>query len=237
MNDFTGFKTLEIISRADQFNKWTYQTIKPFLHGRILEIGSGIGNISKYVVADNIDVTISDFDKGYYEHLIKLFGHHPHVSAILQVDAQDENFDITYSNLKETFDTIYTLNVIEHLKDDNEALKNCKYLLKPGGTLIVLVPAYNFLYSVMDKELGHFRRYTSKSIKAIIEQQSLKIIQNKYFNTLGILGWLFSGVFFRSKLIKQSEMMAFNKLVPVAKFTDRLFQNSFGLSVIAIAKK
>jgi 2-polyprenyl-3-methyl-5-hydroxy-6-metoxy-1,4-benzoquinol methylase len=237
IRDQTGYKTLEIISKADNFNKWTYDTIRPFLKGRILEIGSGLGNISKYVIADYTDVTLSDFDNGYYENLKKVYSFNPHVSEILQINVQQNNFNLYYASLKESFDSIFILNVVEHLKDDSAALKNCKFLLKPGGFLIVLVPAYSFLYSNMDKELGHYRRYTSKSLSALMQQQGLKLIQNRYFNILGIAGWFFSSVFLKSKLIKQSEMTLFDKLVPFAKFIDKLFHKSFGLSVITIAKK
>ena len=49
-NDYVGEKTLDVIAEADKFNDWMYNTIKPFINGKVLEIGSGIGNISKFLL-------------------------------------------------------------------------------------------------------------------------------------------------------------------------------------------
>ena len=102
--DQAGYQTLQVIAGADRFNEWTYQTIRPFLKGRILEIGSGIGNISKYVIAEHTPVTLSDIDQGYCQYLQEKFGDNVHVSAILQVDLQHPDFlSIYYLDFEENF--------------------------------------------------------------------------------------------------------------------------------------
>jgi SAM-dependent methyltransferase len=237
IRDQTGYNTLQIISRADQFNKWTYETIEPFLRGHILEIGSGLGNISKYAIMDNKDITLSDIDSNYVRFLKERYSQEPHVSAVLEIDMGNADFCNYYQTLRESFDSIFILNVIEHVNNDAEALQNCRFLLKSGGLLIVLVPAYPLLFSNIDRALGHHRRYTSATLSALLLDQAFTIIERKYFNTLGIFGWILAGKILRSKSIKSTEMKTFNKLVPLARWTDKLFNRSFGLSVIAVAKK
>src|SRR6202021_939147 len=172
------------------FNKWTYETIRPFLEGHILEIGSGLGNISRYAIKDKMDITLSDFDNTYVKLLKERYSKESHVAAILEIDMGKADFSNYYQSLRESFDSIFFFNVIEHVNDDSEALQNCRFLLKSGGTLIVLVPAYQFLFSDIDKALGHHRRYTSAKLGSILQEQGFRIIERKYFNSLGIFGWI-----------------------------------------------
>ncbi|HVM88506.1 MAG TPA: class I SAM-dependent methyltransferase [Puia sp.] len=237
IKDQTGLATLNIISKADKLNRWMYETISPHFSGKIIELGSGIGNISRYVIANHSDVTLSDFDEYYFSILQKTYGEHPNVNAILKIDLQHPDFSRHYLYLKENFDTVICLNVIEHLADDNAAIQNCRYLLKPGGIFIGLVPAYQFLFCHLDRELGHFRRYTASSFKERINMENMKVIKVKYFNALGIAGWFFKGVILRSKNLTETPMSIFNTFVPVARIFDKLLLNSTGLSVIAIAQK
>jgi 2-polyprenyl-3-methyl-5-hydroxy-6-metoxy-1,4-benzoquinol methylase len=121
-NDNTGNQVLEVIAEANKFNHWMYQTIKPFLHGEILEIGSGIGNISKFFILNRIDITLSDTDY-YYIKILKLnYDHHTCVKDIMHIDLQLHNFQVEYSHLKNKFDTIFLLNVLEHIEWENYAL-------------------------------------------------------------------------------------------------------------------
>ena len=147
-----------------------------------------------------------------------------------------KSFKIVYKDLKEKFDSLVLLNVLEHLPDDNYALENCKFLLKPKGTLIILVPAYKFLFSRMDKELHHFRRYTAKSLRKKIAAQSFQINKSFYFNFLGIFAWLY-GKIFKLKVLPSSEMNVFNRLVPLGRLLDKIVFQRTGLSTIVIAKK
>ena len=235
--DPTGFHTLEVIAKADQFNKWMYQTIRPYLKGNILEIGSGIGNISEFVINDGFDITLSDYNPEYFHTLSNLYSGRSNVKEILSIDLQHPHFFSIYSHLKEKYDTIYLLNVIEHLEDDATAIRFCHSLLKPGGRLIVLAPAYQFLYSTLDKELGHYRRYTIKKLAQLLEHQQLSVLQNHYFNALGMAGWLVSGKFLGNRRLEAGETSLFNKLVPFAKLADWLTAGKTGLSVIMTAEK
>jgi 2-polyprenyl-3-methyl-5-hydroxy-6-metoxy-1,4-benzoquinol methylase len=235
--DVEGHKTLDVISLANHFNKWMYNSIKLFCHGRILEVGSGIGNISQFFLQDKYAIMLSDIRENYCDLLSKKFSHHSNLLGIKKLDLVSPVFDNEYSELLESFDTVYALNVVEHIETDKEAIANAKKLLKKGGTLIILVPAYQFLYNTFDKELYHFRRYTAKTLGNLFLENGLTVQKKFYFNALGIVGWYVSGTLLKNKIIPESQMSFYNYLIPLAKLIDAVLFRSVGLSVIIVGKK
>lgn len=235
--DEVGLLTLENLNIANRLNDWMFESIRPFLKGRILEIGSGIGNISECFVKNNIAITLSDYSDHYCSYLDKKFIDQPLVKGIFQIDLADKDFKIKYNLLIERFDTVFALNVIEHIKDDHLAIENCKKLLKPGGHLIILVPAYQTLYNGFDVELEHFRRYTKKTVTELFSSQQMNILQTWYFNMAGILGWFVSGTILRNRHLPSGQLSFYNKLVPIFRVMDRLTFNQIGLSVIIVGQK
>ncbi len=231
-----GHEALHSMSIAHAFNKWMYEAIKPYTKGEILEIGSGIGNISQFFIQHGYSITLSDIDPYYITYLQKAFQQVPGNKKILSVDLQKENFKHYYSELTEKFDTVFLLNVLEHLQDEASAIQNCRSLLKNGGILIILVPAYSILFSAMDKALYHYRRYTAKQLAGRIRNENFIIEKTFYFNALGIPAWLYAKMMMY-KTPPTGNMKFFDTLVPVGKILDKIFLHRFGLSAIAIAKK
>jgi len=213
-----------------------FKTILPFANGSVLEIGSGIGNISEFFLAHKINITLSDYDDIYISELKSRFSKYSNLGGILKIDLQHPEFASYYASIKNKFDTVILLNVLEHLKDDQAALVNARFLLKQGGVIIVLTPSYQFLYSSLDKELGHYRRYTLKKLGDIFTMNNFEIQKKFYFNLLGTLAWLY-GKLLKLKSIPSGEMRFYNKLVPVGKFLDSIFFNKAGLSIIMVARK
>ncbi|RYG01704.1 MAG: class I SAM-dependent methyltransferase [Chitinophagaceae bacterium] len=234
--DQQGYETLQAISDAKAFNKWMYDTIAPYLKGAVIEIGSGIGNISEHLLTKADSVYLTDLDQAYCDILKQKFGTLPNTAGISQVDLVSPEFELQYRNLINRFDSLIALNVIEHIENDDLAISNAIQLIKPGGQLIILVPAYQFLYNKIDKKLSHYRRYTKKSLTTLLGKHS-DIIHNQYFNLSGIPGWFVSGGFLNNDTVKPSQMSLFNKLVPVFKIADKVTFNQAGLSVIAVSKK
>lgn len=234
--DNTGNKILEVIENAGRFNHWMYQKIQPFLQGNILEIGSGIGNISAFFLTDNAAITLSDTDAFYIQKLKNKFLSFQNLKGVLLIDIQDPCFETTYNSLKEQYDSIFLLNVLEHVADDNAALKNCHFLLKPGGTLLILTPAYSILYSSLDKALGHYRRYTKSRLSSLLQVNNLIPKTSFYFNALGIAAW-FYGKVLKLKTIPATEMGLYNKVTPFAKLIDKIIFRKIGLSVLIVGEK
>lgn len=234
--DPVGLHTLQVISKARKFNKWMYDEFKSFLKGEVLEIGSGIGNISQLAVDDGYNITLSDYNPAYCELLKKKFSAYRNVKAVMEIDLMHPRFEDQYMGLKESFDSIFLLNVLEHLEDDAAALHNCNFLLKRSGHLVVLTPAYQWLYNKLDKELGHYKRYRLKEMQKLLGQESLTLLKGYYFNLTGIPGWILFGKIFKQKSLG-SEMSAFNAIVPLAKLIDKIVLKKAGLSVIVAGIK
>jgi SAM-dependent methyltransferase len=230
--DAKGQEILEAISAAGAFNKWMFSTIRPFCQGRILEIGSGVGNISSFFIHEGATFALSDIREGYRERLKRQFANQP----VYNIDIVDPHFALNQEELLGSFDTCFALNVVEHVEDDSLAIQNMLQLLKPGGRLIILVPAYQWLYNPIDKSLGHYRRYTPSSLSQLMRAHG-PLEKLFSFNFTGIAAWWMGGKLFRQDTIPKGEMKLYNTFVPVFKIVDKMVFNKVGLSVIGVIKK
>lgn len=235
--DQEGLDTLSVISIADNFNKWMFETIKPFCKGKIIEIGSGVGNISTFFLENNIEIMLTDIRDNYCDILRANLSNKPTLLGVQNIDLVDENFDTKYAQFINQFDTVFALNVIEHIENDLLAITNCKKLLKQDGNLIILVPAYQALYNQFDEELFHFKRYYKKEMIQLFNKNNLTVYKSFYFNALGIAGWFVSGKLAKKKTIPSFQMSFYNKIIFLAKFIDKIVFNSIGLSTIIVGKK
>ena len=231
--DTEGLETLSAIESADKLNEWIYDTIEPYCKGKILEVGSGIGNISAYFMKNNKDITLSDIRDNYCEILKKKFAN----NTTVQFDLTDPNFDTIMSAHLEQYDTVFALNVVEHIENDYLAISNANKLLKPGGHLVILVPAYQVLYNRFDTELEHYRRYTTTNLKERFAKNNIQVIHSQYFNFAGIAGWFVSGKLQKNKIIPAGQIKLYNFLVPIFKIIDKVIFKSIGLSAICVGKK
>lgn len=235
--DTEGEDTLNTIALADHLNSWMYNSIKPFCHGKILEIGSGVGNISEYFLNDNSSILLSDIRDGYCESLRKKFAGSNTLLGIETMNLVDEDFDKKFEKYFGSFDSVFALNVVEHIFDDKLAISNCYKLLRPGGQLVILVPAYQWLFNDFDSELEHYRRYTRKRLESLFISSEFSIHKSQYFNAAGIAGWFVSGKLQHHKIIPAGQIRLYNKLVGIFKLFDKMIFNSFGLSVITVGVK
>jgi SAM-dependent methyltransferase len=235
--DPIGSETLDSISEALAFNMWMFSAISPSIKGKVLEIGSGIGNISAFLLESASNVTLSDLRPEYCGYLLSHFRDNKSLESVEQIDLIDNDFENKYQKLQNSFDTVFALNVLEHIEDDNQAINNCRKLLKEGGTLIILVPSYQWLFCRMDRELGHFRRYNRSSLSMLFKKSGLSIDNLFNFNAAGVFGWLLFGKILKSRQLKKKQMNLYNKLVSIFILIDRLLFRIFGLSLIIIGRK
>jgi len=235
--DPEGEDTLKTIALANHFNRWMYDSIKSFCQGNILEIGSGLGNISEFFLDDQASILLTDIRENYCEFLGSRFTGRKTLLGIDNMDLVDNKFEINFGKYFNRFDTVFALNVVEHIFDDKTALSNCYKLLKANGHLIILVPAYQWLFNNFDRELEHYRRYTRKRLESLFLSCDLKIAHSQYFNAAGMAGWFFSGKMQHHKIIPPGQIRLFNRMVAVFKLFDKVIFNSFGLSVITVGRK
>jgi 2-polyprenyl-3-methyl-5-hydroxy-6-metoxy-1,4-benzoquinol methylase len=168
--DFEGEENLRAIAEADKFNEWMYHQVLPHCEGKILEIGSGIGNISYFFDRDGKDIDLSDIRDQYRSYLKKTF----EKRNVLDMDIVAEGFIELHGDKLGTYDAVFALNVVEHIKDDKLAIENMIKLLKPGGKVVILVPAYQWLYNGFDVALEHYKRYTKSRFLSFLTLQRAK---------------------------------------------------------------
>lgn len=235
--DNEGEDTLNTIALANHFNRWMYETIKPFCKGEILEVGSGVGNISEFFLKDRASICLTDIREGYCNSLREKFSGSETLQGIQTMDLVDPGFEGKFSDSMNRYDTVFALNVVEHIFDDAAAISNCRKLLKPGGHLIILVPAFQSLYNNFDRELEHYRRYNRKRLKSLLMTGGFSVKHSQYYNAAGIAGWFISGKIQNHSIIPAGQIRLFDKLVFPFRMFDKLIFNSIGLSVIAVGEK
>ncbi|MHA4808122.1 class I SAM-dependent methyltransferase [Flavitalea flava] len=236
-DDPVGLGTLELFSHADAFNRWMFQLVAPYCRGKVLEIGSGIGNISGLLLEQEAQITLSDLRPGYCTHLKQQFHNKANLEGVYQMDLLSADPEKDYPSLIGKFDAVIALNVIEHIGDDGLAVRNCRKFLKPGGRFVILVPAFQALYNGLDKELGHFRRYNRKGLTGLLREEGMKVTDVRYFNGAGILGWWIAGSLLGKKAITSGQLSLYSVFLPVFRLLDKLTTHLTGLSVIAVAEK
>ena len=143
--DEFGESILNELQPAKRFSEWMYQVIEPYLGSKILEIGSGIGNISRQLPVSE-KLTLSDYSEEYRVQLQETFRQNTTIN-IVEVDLTN---DSSFTSIQGQYDSVICLNVLEHIEDDVGALKRMASVLEPGGRLVILVPQYQFLMSKMD---------------------------------------------------------------------------------------
>lgn len=226
---YTGSKTLENMNQAKFYNRWTLGKFNKYLTGDILEVGCGIGSFTRFLFQYG-KVFAIDIDRG----LVKIMktGNLPGV-----IGGYGDIEKGRYFFKNRTFDTIVCLNVLEHIKNDKEALQNIYNLLNQDGRLILLVPIHKFLYGSIDEYISHYRRYDPTYLKATLEQIGFKVDESKKMNWLGAIGWLIAGRILKEKNVESRNIKIFNLFAPLALWIENLIEPPIGTSVLIIAKK
>lgn len=230
--DSAGAETLEIMSAAPRYNAWQFEAIAPHLGRRVLEVGSGIGNMSEHILdaAARELVVLTDLDPWYRQQLTDRFGDRPQVQ-VAELKLPDLEAPARFAEAR--LDTVVALNVVEHIEDDVGALTTIRRMLVPGGRAVILVPALESLYGEMDRELGHFRRYTRRTLRQAFERSGLRVQHLSWFNRVGTFGWWLNARVRRAKRIPIDQLKKFDAMVPLFRF-ERFLPLPFGQSLIAV---
>jgi 2-polyprenyl-3-methyl-5-hydroxy-6-metoxy-1,4-benzoquinol methylase len=239
-NGYEGHANLELISGNHRFNEWMYRQVITRLKEKmvnILEVGSGLGTFSEKIIRDMqpfSHIMLTDVSDSYVQGLKSKYSSRKNVS----VSRMDLNNREDYSRIGyEKYDSIIALNVLEHIKDDELALRELYKVLKKDGTLVILVPCHKFLFNVIDTNVGHFRRYTKRELQDKISQTNFNVELMYYFNILGIVGWYFNGNVFKNSGINPSASKWFDILVPFLDYVERIIFHRIGLSLVCYLKK
>lgn len=230
----TGAQTYSsAIETATNYTSWIISRCAPFLGKTILEVGLGHGGYRPFLPPSARYIGL-DIDEQSVAHARR---QHP-ADAFVAADVTDPALQATLAPYD--IDTVLCINVLEHIAEDRKAVANLMSILKPGGHLVVLSPAFPALYSSLDHLAGHVRRYVRADVPPLVPPGAV-IVRNEYFNAIGGVGW------FVNKLVRHSDLNAtavnsqiviFDRyVVPVARQADRLSRRFFGQSLIFVMQK
>jgi 2-polyprenyl-3-methyl-5-hydroxy-6-metoxy-1,4-benzoquinol methylase len=225
---------LETMREAKRYGAHLFRLFRPFVGRRVLEVGCGIGTMSRRLTE------VADTVMGIEPN--------PHCADLVRAEmAGDPKFSLRTCLLEECdlaelsshrFDTVFCVNVLEHIEDDREALRSFHRVLTPGGHVLIWVPAVQAAYGPLDAELGHFRRYSKASLGAAFEAAGLDIVTLRYSNPIGLLGWMFNAHVLKSREHSIGQVRLFDNLIaPWALPIERLAPPPIGLSLIAVGRR
>ncbi len=226
--DAWGSQILGRLARAPRFNAWMADTIRPYCGQRILEIGSGTGNLTRRLIPRDQYVA-SDINPLYLHSLQGLTADRPYLDVTLTDVTRGETFPRPPGG----FDTVVCLNVVEHVDDDVAALRNIRAVLAPAGRAIVLVPQGPEVFGTLDEVLGHRRRYTVESLGRLAADAGFTVRETLHFNRVGRPAWWLNGRLLRRRDFGLVQIMMLNLLTPIFRLVDRALPFD-ALSLIAV---
>jgi SAM-dependent methyltransferase len=207
-------------------------TIAPWAGKRVLEIGAGMGSLTRHVCPGRKVYVATDYDTEYLEHLRATFRHR----AAVQVHVLDATRAQDFQPFESQMDTVVCLNVLEHIEDHAGTLQNIRTVLEPGGRLILLVPNGPRAYGSVDAAIGHYRRYTPDGLEALLKQNGYELEEMLRFNRVSWPGWRFTGQVLKASTISPASMRIFDKFVWLWRKIDKQLPWQ-PISIIAIARR
>lgn len=231
--DHAGAETLELLAEAPNYNRWQLDALAPYFGRRILEVGAGIGNMSELFLERRPELLVAtDTDPFYRSRLAERFAARPEV-VVEALSMPDPDAGARFAKYR--IDTAIATNVVEHIEDDLNTVATMRSLLVPGGRAIILVPALQSIYGELDRELGHYRRYSRARLRLLLERAGLHLEELLWFNRTGVFGWWFNGRVRRTRRIPLDQLRAFDRMVPLLRL-ERFLPLPFGQSLIAVGR-
>jgi glycosyltransferase involved in cell wall biosynthesis len=204
------------MERAVRFNRWMAHTIAPYIHGDVLEIGAGIGNLTRLLCRYSHRYTVTDVDAEHLEHVTRMLSGQQNLStAVCDVSNRSD-----FESFAKSMDTVICLNVLEHVADDVAGLQNIHSSLKPGGRAIILVPQNPSAFGSLDGILGHLRRYTKAELEDKIIRSGFFVEKIFTFNRSTYPGWLLNAKLLRRRHISRIQLALFDSMVPILRRID-----------------
>ncbi|MDB6108301.1 MAG: glycosyl transferase family 2 [Pedosphaera sp.] len=225
---------LQQMAKANNYRRWQFQMLAPHIKGKVLEIGGGIGNFTADLarVAESV-ISIEPNADCHRQLVEKTRGLANITVHNITAEALDEKIAADYRA-----DTVVCMNVLEHLKDDGAAVRKFSKRLKAGDLLVLLIPAVPWVFGEIDQRLGHFRRYSKASARALMERSGLTTLKLRYFNFIGLWGWLWNARVTRSTTQSDAQIHIFdNYIVPWQSRLEAIVPPPIGQSLLVVARK
>jgi len=227
---YTGVDNLEVMAGAKNYNSYLINLVKKASETKkdsslkLLDFGAGSGTYAEMIRSKRYDVECVEPDSLLQDVLKKK-------KFKVKSDVKDTS--------KERYDYIYSFNVFEHIEDDHSVAKRLIESLKPGGSIVIYVPAFQVLFSSMDEKVGHFRRYRKSRLYDIAVENDLDIKKIKYCDPVGYFAALtFRLIGNKNGDISPKAIWFYDRFVfPLSSLVEPLTGNIFGKNVVLVAEK
>tara|TARA_B100001564_G_C20573668_1_gene639619 strand:+ start:51 stop:737 length:687 start_codon:yes stop_codon:yes gene_type:complete len=218
----------ERFDNANFHIRYCLSFVKKYIKGDILEIGAGCGSFTRnYIKTDLKNITLTELDKKNIQDLNQKFKNLKNVKVL----------NTTINKINNKYDTILYLHVLEHIKNDQDEIREAAKRLKKGGHLLIMVPAHQKIYSNLDHAVGHYRRYDRKFFKEKLT--NLKRVKLFSLDIIGYLLYFLNKIFFKEEIFPSSlKIFIWDKIcTPLTAIIDRLTNYNYGKCIVAIYKK
>lgn len=226
--DYSGVEELEILEAATNYRSYLAGLIGE-LGSRakgpaVVDFGTGIGTYAQQARQANMAVTAVEIDPELHKRSVARG-----FTTVASLDTLDDN----------SFDGVFSFNVLEHIDDDAGALADLFRVTKPGGWLLLYVPAFMVLYGGMDKRVGHVRRYRREPLASSVSAAGWRVVSHEYVDSLGFLAALAHRLFgSKDGTFSRGSLVAYDRVAfPVSRVLDRLVHRWFGKNVLVWAVK
>ncbi len=222
---YTGWE-LKYFDSSSNFRKYQFSLIKEFIGEKILEVGPGSGNFANnFLIKLSKKLHLTEINKDLFEKLKIRFEQKSNV----------EVYSKAINEIDNKFDTICYFDVLEHIESHEIEIKEALKRLNKNGKLIIIVPAFNHLYSYYDKSIGHFRRYEKEFFQNFIKKNNLIKKKLIYFDSIGYFFLLINKfIDMKSESKVGLGTIVWNLLVPISKVIDKILFHKFGKSLICV---
>lgn len=226
---------LEIFRHAGRWKAYFGQQIRPFVRGRVLEVGAGLGGTTTALFPGHVGRWVClEPDRSLADRLRRgirtTFG---------RVGGLPEVISGTLADLPACpgFDTILYIDVLEHIEEDATELGGASGLLNDGGHVVVVCPAHQWLFTPFDERIGHYRRYDAAGLRRLTPPNT-RLIRLRYLDSVGMLASLANRLVLRSAEPTLRQIKTWDRvLVPVSRVVDPLFAYRLGKSLLAAWKR
>ncbi|TDJ72472.1 MAG: class I SAM-dependent methyltransferase [Planctomycetota bacterium] len=225
------------LARMGNYYKWILDNFDGAIGRRVWDAGAGIGNVTELLTRQADFVLATELTERNLATLRTRFAGREDVVVAFCDLAHDDALDLARHDL----DTIITLDVLEHIEADLPALHRYRQILRPGGRLLIKVPAHMALYGTVDEQSLHYRRYSKGELREKLQIAGFEVERLKYMNMAATLPY-----FLKSRVFKQQSSFSnsldadriglYDKLIPWLARAERILPVPFGLSVIAVAR-
>jgi SAM-dependent methyltransferase len=223
---------LDALAEARNYYAWVLRQFEPYVGPRMIEVGAGIGTFSEFILSvPRVEKLVAiEPAANTLPHLEKRFASNPRVEV--RPGYLSDNLAGLHG------DALVAVNVMEHVPDDSQFLRDAFTAVRPGGHLLLFVPALPAIFGTLDVAFEHHRRYTRTSLRAVINGAGWKPVRVSYMNLPGIAAWFMAGRVLRKSSIATKDAKTYDRLVvPWLSRLESLVEPPIGSNLVAIARK